>query len=130
MTDRDPRIAVSEPEVVETVEPEVQTVKLFDPRFEQYSYGPYERDGAINFGARGGHPPHTWEGPRDHPLLERMLMDRPEIMDVTNGDPKAAREVYVCYTCLGKFPTFAGLKGHMLSAHKVRVVAGTPTATV
>lgn len=94
-------------------------VILFDPEFVSFVYGPGDNNPteAICFGPRGGFEPGIWIGRSDHPLLEAMLEQRPELVDVTSG-PAAQQKVYVCPECLGEFGTPIAFRGHFNAKHR------------
>lgn len=97
-------------------------VRIFDPQYVSFSYGP---GNDIQFGPKGGFPEHVWIGPGDHPMLDPLFAARPDLI-VGSGE---AAEVYPCVQCPpgpdGKYPRFASeraLRGHINAKHKSQVL--------
>jgi hypothetical protein len=91
--------------------PDDGEIMLYDPVYEGFSYGPGNAGQTIDFGARGGFEPRVWIGPRNHPLLDGMLRDRPDLIE---GDGKdKLTKVIVCPECLREFNALIAYKSHV-----------------
>lgn len=90
-------------------------VIIFDPEHESLSYGPASD---IEFGPRGGFEPHVWIGPRDHPLVDKMMLEHPKMFELG-----AEKKVIACGDCMAagvtpnEFKTLQAFRGHRLARH-------------
>lgn len=99
--------------------PDEKSVKLWHPDYEGFAYGPgrANADGEdpssyIQFGPKAGLEPHVAVVPEDHPLLDQMLREYPQIKVL-----EAVQRVYLCPYDDQEFKTKFALKGHM-GSHK------------
>lgn len=92
--------------------PDEDEVRLWDPLYEGYSYGPGGIGDNIDFGVRGGFEPRVWIGPRDHPLLDGLLRERPDLIE-GDGDDATRVKVYVCAECNKEVTSLIGYKSHV-----------------
>ena len=98
-------------------------IKIFDPEYISYCFGPNDE---IRFGPKGGFDEHIWIGPGDHPMLEDLLNDRPELQVVTEE-----KQVFVCLECSPetKWGSMQAYKAHQSRTHRSTVVTGVVTVT-
>lgn len=105
---------------IEKGAPDETEVALFDPVYAGFSFGPGNAGETIDFGSRGGFEPHVWIGPRNHPLLDRLLEERPDLIE---GDGSAGpTKVFVCPECMREIPSLIGYKSH-IRTHKTGVAS-------
>jgi hypothetical protein len=91
--------------------PDEDEIMLYDPLYAGFSYGPGNAGQTIDFGSRGGFAPNTWIGPRNHPLLNDMLLARPDLIEGTGLQPGPFK-VLVCPECSREFNSLPGYKSH------------------
>lgn len=90
----------------------VDMIRLRHPEWAGLEYGA-DRNDAIKFGPQGGMPAFEALVPADHPLLDAMLRDHPEIEVVLPGPAK----VYLCPLHPDReFSSKPALRSHMRSA--------------
>lgn len=95
-------------------------IELYDPVYAGFSFGPGDAGQNIDFGIRGGFEPHVWIGPRNHLLLEDLLLARPDLIE---GDGKERiSKVLVCPECSREFNALIAYKSHART-HKPGIAA-------
>lgn len=93
--------------------PSEEEVRLFDPRYAGFSFGPGGRGSTIDFGPRGGFEPHVAIVRRDHPLLDELLRARPDIVEGSGDAGGGTVKVYVCHFCSREVGGLIGLQSHL-----------------
>lgn len=95
---------------IEKAVPDEDEIKLYDPVYAGYCFGPGGAGSTIDFGHRGGFEEHVWIGRRDHPLLNDLLIARPDLIE--GDETTKITRVLVCPECNREFSALVAYKSH------------------